>query len=197
MPKINTIIFDLSDVLIKGLVGSEYYLGKYSQEIIAKDFFMSELDDLYLGKISEEQYWEAVLTKKGWDLSVGDLKKSVRKNFAEIEGVRKIIIGLRKKYKLGLLSVHTREWVEFCEEKFNYHSLFDAISYSFDDLVCKPDKKAFKIILNNLKSRPDESLLIDDSLRNIESAQELGLKGVLFESSVQLKNDLAELGITT
>lgn len=195
MTKVNTIIFDLSDVLIKGLIGSERYLGQYAHEITAKDFFMPELDDLFLGKISEVEYWQIVLKKRGWKLSLENMKFAVRKNFKEIKGVREIIERLRRKYKLGLLSVHAKEWVEFCQAKYNYHSLFDAISYSFNELVCKPDKRAFEIILNYLKSKPDESLLIDDSLKNIQSAEELGIKGILFESPLQLKKDLANFSI--
>lgn len=190
-----SIIFDLSDVLIKGFVGSEQHLGQFHQKIQPSDFFISELDDFFLGKISEEGYWMAVLKKNKWSLSVGDLQKAVRKNFEEIEGTRKIIKKLRKKYKLGLLSVHTKEWVEYCEKKLGYTSLFDVICYSFETSVCKPDKRAFKIMLNSLKSRPEESIFVDDSPKNIRAAEELGLMSILFQSAPQLKKDLSKLGI--
>lgn len=195
MSQFKTIIFDLSDVLIKGLVGSENHLSEYSKEIKATDFFMSELDDFFLGKISEEEYWQSVLRKNKWELSIDNLKKAVRKNFEEIEGTREIIEKLRKRYKLGLLSIHTREWVEYCDKKLNYSSLFDVICYSFQISVCKPSKKAFQIILNKLQAKVEESLFIDDSLRNIESAKELGLSVILFKSSAQLRNELVKLGI--
>lgn len=190
-----TIIFDLSGVLIKGLVGIEHYLSHHIKEIQVTDFFMSELDDFFLGKISEEEYWQAVLKKNKWDLSINEMKTAVRKNFEEIEGTREIIKSLKKRYKLGLLSVHTKEWVEYCEEKISYTSLFDVVSYSFEALVCKPDKKAFKIILDRLHSKPEQALFIDDSPKNIETAKELGLTSILFQSAHQLKNDLNKFGI--
>lgn len=74
-----TIIFDLSGVLIKGLVGTEHYLSHPFKEIQGTDFFMSELDDFFLGKISEEEYWQAVLKKTKWELSIDELKTAVRK----------------------------------------------------------------------------------------------------------------------
>ncbi len=190
-----TIIFDLSDVLIKGFVGCERHLSEYPQKIQATDFFISELDDFFEGRISEGAYWKAVLKKNKWSLSVDDLKKAVRKNFEEIEGTREIIKKLRKRYKLGLLSVHTKEWVEYCEKKLKYTSLFDVICYSFETSVRKPDKRAFKIMLNGLKSRPEESLFIDDSPKNIKAAEELGLMSILFQSAPQLKKDLSKFGI--
>lgn len=190
-----TIIFDLSDVLIKGFVGSERHLGQNYQKIQASDFFISELDGFFLGKISEDEYWKAVLKKNKWSLSIDDLKRAVRKNFEEIEGTREIIKKLRKRYKLGLLSVHTKEWVEYCEKKLKYTSLFDVVCYSFETSVRKPDKKAFKIMLKSLESRPEESIFIDDSPKNIKAAEELGLMSILFQSAPQLKKDLSKLGI--
>ena len=50
-----TIIFDLSGVLIKGLGGCERYLSYSFKEIQVTDFFMSELDDFFLGKISAQR----------------------------------------------------------------------------------------------------------------------------------------------
>lgn len=195
MLSIKAIIFDLSGVLINGLVGTEQYLNKCSGKIKAADFFMSELDDLFLGKISEVEYWQIVLKKNGWKFSIDDLKKAVRKNFKEIAGTREIIKKLKKKYKLGLLSVHAKEWIEYCEKQLKYTSLFDMVSYSFECTVCKPDKEAFKIILDKLQVKPAEALFIDDFPENTQSAKEIGLATILFQSPIQLKNDLAKLGV--
>lgn len=122
-------------------------------------------------------------------------ENSGEKNFEEIEGTRGIIKSLKKRYKLGLLSVHAKEWVEYCEEKLSYTSLFDVVSYSFEALVCKPDKKAFKIILDKFQTKPEQVLFIDDSPKNIKTAEELGIASILFQSAPQLKKDLKKFGI--
>lgn len=193
---INTIIFDLSDVLINGLTGSEKYLKKFNKSIAVTDFYIKQIDDFFVGKISEEEYWQAVVKKHQWEVSIDILKKAVRDNFKEIRGTRAIIQTLKtKKYKLGLLSIHTKEWVEYCEEKYKYHNLFDSMSYSYQALIAKPDKKAFEIILRSLKSKAEETIFIDDNLTNVNVAKQIGMIGIQFNSPSQLKKELMKLDI--
>ena len=59
-----------------------------------------------------------------------------------------------KQFKLGLLSVHAKEWIEYCDKKYGYHRLFDSTLYSFEIAVSKPDKKAYRTILQRLNSKP-------------------------------------------
>lgn len=193
---INTIIFDLSDVLIKGLAGSENYLRRYSREIEVTHLYIKPLADFFVQKTSEDEYWKAVTKRYGWNIPITVLKKAVRDNFTEIDGTRDIIKTLQKKgYKLGLLSVHAKEWVDYCEQKYNYHNLFNAVSYSYESLICKPDKKAFAIILRRLKSKADQCLFIDDNIINTNAAEQMGIKSILFKSPAQLRRDLLSLGI--
>jgi len=114
----------------------------------------------------------------------------------EIEGTREIIENLKKNgYKLGLLSVHAKEWADYCEEKFDYHKLFHSVMYSFEVGVCKPESKAFELILEKLNVVPKECLFIDDSQENIDVAQKLGIQTILFKEASQLKSSLQDLQI--
>ncbi len=193
---INTIIFDLSDVLIKGLEGTEFLLHKYQKNISIKHFFVKPLADFFIAKISEDEYFAALIQKYNWTIPIPILKKAVRDNFVEIEGTREIINRLKKRgYKLGLLSIHTKEWVEYCQEKYKYHHLFDALSYSYEDFVVKPDYDSFYKILKKLDSPASESIFIDDNIKNIVAAKELGFKTIHFINPNQLKEELLQNNI--
>lgn len=196
---LKAIIFDLSEVLLHGLLGTEDYLKEtYGLEIENSKWKIKELELFFHGQITEEEYWAAVIKEYNLPLNVDQLKAAVRSNFKEIEGTRNIIISLKEKgYKLGLLSVHTKEWVEYCEEKFGYHQLFDSTMYSFEVSVSKPDTKAYQLILEKLAIKPNECLFIDDTLVNVEAARQLGIQAVQFINAAQLKKDLANLGINT
>lgn len=191
---INTIIFDLSEVYLQGLLGVERNLSKIlniSEEEILLGLNISELMNLFKGEISEDIYLENVIEKNGWEVSKEKLKKNIRKNFKEIEGTRRIIEMLKNKgFKLGLCSVHVKEWIEYCEEKFEFQKLFNHIYYSFQKGICKPNKLAYEIILYELNSIPEECIFIDDSVTNIFSAREMGINSILFKNSKQLKKDL-------
>ncbi len=184
---------------LRGLLGTHEILSKrLGVNIIASYLHIPEIQQLFEGKISEERYWESILLKHKWDISISELRKIVRGNFREIKGARKIIEKLKKNgYPLGLLSVHAKEWIEYCEKEFDYHKLFDSTMYSFDAAVCKPEKRAYELILDKLNVRAEDSLFIDDSAQNLASARELGIQTILFKSSKQLLDELRRMRINS
>ena len=194
---ITTIIFDLSDVYINGVVGVDKYIQKnISQKISMKNIFITEIDQLFRGEISENLFWQAVIDKNKWNMQISDLENAIRMNFKEIKGTKKIIVKLRKKgYTLGLLSIHAREWVDYCNNIFGHHSLFDHISYSFESGIFKPKKKAYTELLKKLNVDPQECIFIDDKLENVEGAMKLGMLGIEFKNAIQLERDLKNRGI--
>lgn len=180
---------------LHGLAGIEKYLLKLLKiEVKHTDLFMDELHQLFHGDISEELYWQAVIQKREWRATVEDLKTAVRSNFKEIKGTRKIIEQLKTKgYTLGLLSIHAKEWVEYCEVQFDYHRLFNSILYSFDIKLCKPEKGAYESILKKLGVKATDSLFIDDNIKNIIAAKDLGMHAIQFKSARQLEEELKKL----
>ncbi len=193
---ITTIIFDLSEVYLKGLIGVEHHLEpilKMSPNKIYPKLTGENFNQLMNGKISEEEYWQKIIKNKGFDIEVEHFKSAIRANFEEIGGTREIIEKLKLgEFKLGLLSVHAKEWVDYCEEKFDYHKLFHSTMYSFEVGISKPDKKAYELILEKLKVKPEECLFIDDKEKNIIAAEELGIKTIHFKGSNQLKKELLD-----
>lgn len=195
--EITTVIFDLSEVYLHGFLGVEkYLLANHQLSVTNEALQIEELGKLFNGKITEDEFWSSIREKLSWKIGNQQLKNAVRDNFTEIEGTRKIIEGLKKNgYSLGLLSIHAREWIEYCENKFNYHKLFDQIVYSFDEGISKPEQRAYELILEKLEAKPEESLFIDDSERNLQAAERLGITTVLFQNAEQLKEDLRQLKI--
>ena len=199
METINTIIFDLGEVYLKGFYGLEYILEPIL-DLNAQDIYPQlrgeDLTNLFQGKITENEYWNRITKKNKWKIQNHVLKKAIRKNFEEIKGVRDIIEILKKKnYKLGLLSVHAKEWVKYLNKKFDYHKLFNAIVYSYQEGACKPDKKVYTTILKKLASLPYECVFIDDKTKNLAPAEKLGIKTIRFENAQQLRKGLGLLGI--
>lgn len=197
--QITTIIFDLAEVQFTGMEKLAPRLEpilKRKAEEIDQSFRGEDLRALDNGKISEDEYLDRVLKKTGWRTTKDLLKRMIRENFIEVEGTREIIEKLRKHgFKLGILSVHGREWIEYISAKFGHHKLFDAVSYSFEEGISKPDKIAYEQILKKLDSRPEESIFIDDREANLKPAQELGMKVILFKDAKGLEEKLREMGV--
>ncbi len=195
---ITTVIFDIGEVYLHLLTGSAKYVQQKMGISVSETYFYEGLDPLMLGQNTENEYWENMIKKNSWNISVEDLKELVRKNFKEVKGTRKIIENLRQKgYKLALLSNHVKEWVEYSELIFDYHKLFHHTFYSYHLNLIKPDKDIFLALLKKLQVKPQECLFVDDSIKNIEAARELGMKTIQFISAKKLKKELKELNINT
>jgi len=187
-----TIIFDLSEVYLHGLLGIEKHLFlKHKLSIKNEELQTEELEKLFHGEITEDEFWRAMKEKFQWRISLQQLKSAIRDNFTQIEGTRAIIETLKQNgYKLGLLSVHAKEWIDHCEKKFDYHKFFDSIIYSFEFAICKPERRAYELMLEKLEVRAQDCIFIDDSKRNLKAAELLKIKTVQFHNADQLKKDL-------
>lgn len=81
-------------------------------------------------------------------------------------------------------------------ENKNVAHYFDEIVLSGEIEFYKPQKKAFEILFDTLKVRPEEVIFIDDTISNLEGAKEIGYTPILFKNNEQLKADLLHLGIS-
>lgn len=194
---VTTIIFDLSEVYIHGMQGIEERITAAFGTEVTNDLYLDEASEkLFHGKITEDEYWQALIDKYKWKVDVESLKRLIRENMTEVEGTREIIEKLKENgYTLGLLSIHAKEWVLHCEKIFNYHKLFKLVMYSYEVGVSKPERKAFELILEKLNANPKECIFIDDSERNIAAASSLGMHVIRFETPKQLRKDLRKMQI--
>ena len=59
---IKAIIFDLGEVLLQGLLGTEKFVNeKYGLKIVNDVWHINELEKFFHGELTEEQYWQAIL----------------------------------------------------------------------------------------------------------------------------------------
>jgi putative hydrolase of the HAD superfamily len=195
---ITTIIFDLSEVYLQGMKGTEERLNlKYKTRLENFNFMHSKpANHFFRGQITETEFWEGIISEFDLKITVKKLKEIVRENFKEIDGTRTIIEKLKNNgYKLGLLSNQAKEWVNYCEKQYDFHKLFHSRMYSFEISVCKPEKRAYELMLDRLQAKPEECLYIDDYDVNLMPAKKLGLVTLQFENSEKLKTDLKKLNI--
>lgn len=191
---IQTVIFDLSEVLLTGLKGTEHALAS----IIAADpqtihaaFHGPHIERYFTGHIFEDEYWRAVDRIGNWNLPLEVYRRLVRQNFREIEGVRPAIIDLRRRGKrIGLLSNHGKEWVRDIEQRFDLESLFGDRVYSCDVGVSKPSRAIYDLALRRLRADSETTLVIDDHIPNLLAAREVGCHVLQFMSAHQLEHDL-------
>jgi putative hydrolase of the HAD superfamily len=72
---------------------------------------------------------------------------------------------------------------------------FDLHVWSYQLRMAKPDAAIYRHTLSQLGTEPGETLFIDDKQVNIDAANSVGMKGVLFTNVDRLRVDLVALGM--
>lgn len=192
---ITTIIFDLSEVLIAGLIGIEKELAplvnlperEFLESLWTESFWL-----LMKGKITEDEYLDDVFENNSWKADKNVFKEIIRKNFHnEVEGMFELVEKLNKKFKLILLSDHAEEWIKYIDKIHPFLNLFDKKYFSFQSGEIKREERAFKLLLDENNLSVSECLFIDDSPTNIGTAQSLGLNVIQFQNVELLKEELS------
>lgn len=80
------------------------------------------------------------------------------------------------------------------EREFDWLPRFDVLIWSYQHKMAKPDPAIYTLTLERLGTRPEETVFIDDKLPNIDAANALGLKGILFTTVERLREQLIEAG---
>ena len=76
-----------------------------------------------------------------------------------------------------------------------FFDIFDNIFLSNEIGLIKPDLDKYKHVLQKLDAKPKQCVFIDDKLRNLIPARELGITVIKFESIDKFKQQLRQLGI--
>jgi 2-haloacid dehalogenase len=59
----------------------------------------------------------------------------------------------------------------------------------------KPDHRIYQLLFEKFDIIPHQALFIDDNLRNIKAAEEVGLNTIHFKNPIDLKEKLSALQI--
>lgn len=79
------------------------------------------------------------------------------------------------------------------QRRFGFLSLFRDIVVSGDEKLLKPDPEIFHLLAKRNGLDLQDSLFIDDSLKNVRGAEAVGMKGHHFTSPESLRADLMRM----
>src|SRR5205085_5617716 len=109
-----------------------------------------------------------------------------------ITGSVEIFRELKKsgKYKLYALTNWQQGLFDIALVRYNFLHWFDGRVVSGEEKTRKPFHEFYQRLLTRYNVTPQHALFIDDSLRNINAAKELGIQTIHFQSPAQLKDEL-------
>lgn len=113
-----------------------------------------------------------------------------------IKGTVEIIMELKEaQHRLYALSNWSGETYPLARGKFAFFDWFDHIVISGEVKMVKPNRDIFDHLLQKAERRAEECIFIDDSLRNVNAANEFGFDAIHFRSSEELRVELSNRGI--
>jgi len=133
------------------------------------------------GKISTDDFFTELQKIVGLQASIEDLKQAYLSFLGDLPKHKlNLILELRKTHKVYMLSNINQFIFEYCKKTYFetdnhvFNDYFDKAYLSFEMGVCKPDKLIFEKMIEDAEITPNQSLFLDDGVKNIETAKNLG-----------------------
>jgi len=96
--------------------------------------------------------------------------------------------------RTGILSNMGDNVLERILEIFAWVEDFDALVWSYQHGLVKPDAAIYELAAEKIGVEPGEILFLDDRLENIEGAERVGWHGLVFTTVEELRKDLVAKG---
>ena len=188
------IVFDVGNVVVKADHNITYTIlqGYGVPKDKAKTFFDNEeYGEFSRGNIGGKSFYSALIKKYlQTPLTFEQVVTAHNKHLCGIdEHVVQIVARLPSQNLVFLTD--TNEWqTERERELIDLRKYSRTIYRSHEIGMLKTDEACFPYLINQLKVKPSEILLIDDGLEKIVKAQASGLQTIQFLNSEQLLRDL-------
>jgi len=152
------------------------------------------------GKLNGLDYWRKVTGDAGlalddeaiealslWDARMWTTQNDAMLSWQQVLKQRGILTAILSNMGDTVLANMQREllWLD----------RFDVQVWSYQLRMAKPDLAIYEYVLQQLGTRPDETLFLDDKQVNIDAANAVGMRAVLFTDVEHLRADLMAMGL--
>lgn len=101
-----------------------------------------------------------------------------------------VLVDLYKKgYNLYILSNNTKDSFEYVSKNIDI-TMFRGIVSSYEEHLIKPNLDIYKLLLDRYNLNKEETIFFDDSSKNVEAGNSLGIKSIEFNSIEDIINNI-------
>ena len=195
---IKLIVFDLSGVI--GNNEEPLYLEKFAKKC---KISLEELEKIYYAYLQKSERNDIPL-RKVWEKTMDkfNIKGNYKKYVKEMMSLKKFnkkvldfVLKSRKKYKTAYFTNYAEEYWKIHEKMIDLSKYFDFGVVSYKIGSRKPELKGFKVIMKHFKVKPDETVFLDDSEKNLKNAKGIGISTIHYKNLKQLKSQLRNLEV--
>jgi 2-haloacid dehalogenase len=199
---IDTIVYDLGGVLVDWsplYVYKDYFKTDEERNYFFEHICTSEWNEEQDAGRSIEEGTKLLLQQfPGWENAILDFygrwEEMLR---GSIDASVEVLQQLKQSgnYKLYALSNWSAETFPIALLRFEFLHWFDGRLISGEEKTRKPFREFYQRLIDRYEVDVSRTLFIDDNVRNVKAAEELGFAVIHFQTVNQLKNDLMNLKI--
>lgn len=197
-PQRKTLLFDLGGVIVPwvGMIELSKLTGRPEAELLQAAADMPIFSAYEVGNCSTEAFLEQAPQLFGLNLPKDEFavlwNDWVRPPY---DGTRSALLSLKPGYHLACLSNTNASHWDYLAQTHHIIDVFDKAYASHEIKAAKPHRAAWDIALENMGVSPDNVLFFDDTLANVEAAQNLGIESFHVDRNVGVLPLLRRLGI--
>ena len=198
---IKNIIFDIGNVLTdfrwKDFLQEKGFAGEVFDRIVKASVQNPIWAEFDRGVMSDEEIMAAFIQADP------ELEKELHQAYDNITGMVTLrayaipwVQELRAKgYKVWYLSNFARKTEIECSDCLGFMPYMDGGILSYKEHLIKPEPAIYELLLERFGLVAEECVFLDDTLVNIEAAEQLGIHGIHFKTKEQAEEELRALGV--
>jgi 2-haloacid dehalogenase len=199
---IDTIIFDLGGVLIDW--NPMYVFQNYFDSQEKLDYFFAHVcssewnEEQDAGKPIKESTEERIKLFPEWEKPIRDYYGRWTEMLGgPIQETVDIFKNLKKNpdLKTYALTNWSAETFPVALARYDFLHWFDGRVVSGEEKMRKPFPEFYQRLLDRYHVNSSQAVFIDDNLRNVKGAKDLGIKSIHFSSAQQLEEELKQLHV--
>jgi len=147
---------------------------------------------------TEEEFWTAFVLERDFELPVdwfATFNQVKMDSVTTNEEVMALVQNLYDQECLLALLSNIREDEAFIIHKCGYYDYFDPVLLSYATGFEKPDAPAYQRLIDELQLPPEEIFFVDDNLKNVEGALQMGIDAIHFQDAEHLRSALIIRGL--
>ncbi len=189
---IKAVVFDLSEVLIPGLIGIEKHLEDITgkpKDLIARALgshpyyeIDNNLEGLLKGNITYQDYRSEFMATLGLSNHYEDVfdRECLKMFEAPYAYTEKMIQRVAESCDLYLLSDHCEMWASHIQKRHDFFRYFKGAVWSYEVSATKKSEIPFAALIKKFALKPSECLFVDDNKINISIAGNMNFNTVHF-----------------
>lgn len=197
---VRAVFFDIGNVLLR--FSTQRILQKVAWETrlnplkLARYLWASDVGaQVELGRLAGEQLHEAFKRELGYKGSYAQFKTLWCDHFTLDRGSHELLKRVSRSTPTYLLSNTNALHYEHILKRYAFPHLVAGAILSHELGLRKPDPAIYRAALELSRTRPEETVFVDDLKPNVEAAGRLGIRAIRFAGADDLRRRFQQLGL--